>query len=270
MRQIIMTEKSENRNRHRWLVSCKLVVENYIDRWRKDNDFHERLGYLPQEMLRWRPGKQIDNILQEILLGETPKELSVIEEKFAMSHKIRQWVSLSGGETLETQLMRRSFHSAMFLCCCWTRPSNDIDATLTLLEKDHKWDWRLHIKAFISRWEPRHGRGVSCTSSRYIWADLENIAQSCVKASHRRYVEESGLVKFWNLKTAGTGYREKKIRDETKDRRKALRVRTSIKKLDKHRSVRAPKGSKSHTITCNEDLKETVDMTQVPHRKKQS
>lgn len=73
---------------------------------------HERLGYLPQEMLDEDKEKTIYEYFseEEIFWEKTPKELSVIAGKFGMKNDFfysnQTMGSLSGGEKVKTQLMR--------------------------------------------------------------------------------------------------------------------------------------------------------------------
>ena len=86
---------------------------------------HERLGYLPQEMLDEDKEKTIYEYFseEEIFWEKTPKELSVIAGKFGMKNDFfysnQTMGSLSGGEKSQDTTYE-AFSFAMFLCCCWT------------------------------------------------------------------------------------------------------------------------------------------------------
>ena len=78
----------------------------------------------------------------------------------------------------------------MFLCCCWTKPSNDIDiATLTLLEKIIN-DWK-HNCAFLF-----HTMKTLIERTANMVIHIEQIIRktkaryTVAKLPYRRYVEE--------------------------------------------------------------------------------
>lgn len=81
----------------KWIYNPSLV-ENYIEADGERIMGHERLGYLPQEMLDEDKEKTIYEYFseEEIFWEKTPKELSVIAGKFGMkmifSTVTRQWV----------------------------------------------------------------------------------------------------------------------------------------------------------------------------------
>lgn len=136
----------------KWIYNPSLV-ENYIEADGERIMGHERLGYLPQEMLDEDKEKTIYEYFseEEIFWEKTPKELSVIAGKFGMKNDFfysnQTMGSLSGGEKVKTQLMRLFIRDVSVLLL--DEPSNDIDiATLTLLEKIIN-DWK-HIVLFIS------------------------------------------------------------------------------------------------------------------------
>lgn len=129
----------------KWIYNPSLV-ENYIEADGERIMGHERLGYLPQEMLDEDKEKTIYEYFseEEIFWEKTPKELSVIAGKFGMKNDFfysnQTMGSLSGGEKVKTQLMRLFIRDVSVLLL--DEPSNDIDiATLTLLEKIIN-DWK--------------------------------------------------------------------------------------------------------------------------------
>ena len=102
----------------KWIYNPSLV-ENYIEADGERIMGHERLGYLPQEMLDEDKEKTIYEYFseEEIFWEKTPKELSVIAGKFGMKNDFfysnQTMGSLSGGEKVKTQLIR-FFHSRCF------------------------------------------------------------------------------------------------------------------------------------------------------------
>ena len=105
----------------KWIYNPSLV-ENYIEADGERIMGHERLGYLPQEMLDEDKEKTIYEYFseEEIFWEKTPKELSVIAGKFGMKNDFfysnQTMGSLSGGEKVKTQLMRLSSHPFPLSC----------------------------------------------------------------------------------------------------------------------------------------------------------
>lgn len=111
----------------KWIYNPSLV-ENYIEADGERIMGHERLGYLPQEMLDEDKEKTIYEYFseEEIFWEKTPKELSVIAGKFGMKNDFfysnQTMGSLSGGEKVKTQLMRlfiRDVSVLLFQWCGW-------------------------------------------------------------------------------------------------------------------------------------------------------
>ena len=102
----------------KWIYNPSLV-ENYIEADGERIMGHERLGYLPQEMLDEIRKKQYTNIfLKRKYSGrKTPKELSVIAGKFGMKNDFfysnQTMGSLSGGEKSQDTTYE-AFHSRCF------------------------------------------------------------------------------------------------------------------------------------------------------------
>ena len=93
----------------KWIYNPSLV-ENYIEADGERIMGHERLGYLPQEMLDEDKEKTIYEYFseEEIFWEKTPKELSVIAGKFGMKNDFfysnQTMGSLSGGEKVKHNL----------------------------------------------------------------------------------------------------------------------------------------------------------------------
>lgn len=200
----------------KWIYNPSLV-ENYIEADGERIMGHERLGYLPQEMLDEDKEKTIYEYFseEEIFWEKTPKELSVIAGKFGMKNDFfysnQTMGSLSGGEKVKTQLMRLFIRDVSVLLL--DEPSNDIDiATLTLLEKIIN-DWK-HIVLFISHDETLIERTANMVIHIEQIIRKTKARYTVAKLPYRRYVEER-LHKFEIQKQrALSDRREKKIRDE--------------------------------------------------------
>ena len=197
----------------KWIYNPSLV-ENYIEADGERIMGHERLGYLPQEMLDEDKEKTIYEYFseEEIFWEKTPKELSVIAGKFGMKNDFfysnQTMGSLSGGEKVKTQLMRLFIRDVSVLLL--DEPSNDIDiATLTLLEKIIN-DWK-HIVLFISHDETLIERTANMVIHIEQIIRKTKARYTVAKLPYRRYVEER-LHKFEIQKQrALSDRREKKI-----------------------------------------------------------
>ena len=232
---------------------------------------HERLGYLPQEMLDEDKEKTIYEYFseEEIFWEKTPKELSVIAGKFGMKNDFfysnQTMGSLSGGEKVKTQLMRLFIRDVSVLLL--DEPSNDIDiATLTLLEKIIN-DWK-HIVLFISHDETLIERTANMVIHIEQIIRKTKARYTVAKLPYRRYVEER-LHKFEIQKQrALSDRREKKIRDE-----KYQRVMQSVQGALRSCTRQAPSVAKNlkdkmHTVKAMERRfeKEDENMTQMPEQ----
>lgn len=176
----------------KWIYNPSLV-ENYIEADGERIMGHERLGYLPQEMLDEDKEKTIYEYFseEEIFWEKTPKELSVIAGKFGMKidffYSNQTMGSLSGGEKVKTQLMRLFIRDVSVLLL--DEPSNDIDiATLTLLEKIIN-DWK-HIVLFISHDETLIERTANMVIHIEQIIRKTKARYTVAKLPYRRYVEE--------------------------------------------------------------------------------
>ncbi len=176
----------------KWIYNPSLV-ENYIEADGERIMGHERLGYLPQEMLDEDKEKTIYEYFseEEIFWEKTPKELSVIAGKFGMKNDFfysnQTMGSLSGGEKVKTQLMRLFIRDVSVLLL--DEPSNDIDiATLTLLEKIIN-DWK-HIVLFISHDETLIERTANMVIHIEQIIRKTKARYTVAKLPYRRYVEE--------------------------------------------------------------------------------
>lgn len=185
----------------KWIYNPSLV-ENYIEADGERIMGHERLGYLPQEMLDEDKEKTIYEYFseEEIFWEKTPKELSVIAGKFGMKNDFfysnQTMGSLSGGEKVKTQLMRLFIRDVSVLLL--DEPSNDIDiATLTLLEKIIN-DWK-HIVLFISHDETLIERTANMVIHIEQIIRKTKARYTVAKLPYRRYVEER-LHKFEKAK----------------------------------------------------------------------
>ena len=251
----------------KWIYNPSLV-ENYIEADGERIMGHERLGYLPQEMLDEDKEKTIYEYFseEEIFWEKTPKELSVIAGKFGMKNDFfysnQTMGSLSGGEKVKTQLMRLFIRDVSVLLL--DEPSNDIDiATLTLLEKIIN-DWK-HIVLFISHDETLIERTANMVIHIEQIIRKTKARYTVAKLPYRRYVEER-LHKFEIQKQrALSDRREKKIRDE-----KYQRVMQSVQGALRSCTRQAPSVAKNlkdkmHTVKAMERRfeKEDENMTQM-------
>ena len=254
----------------KWIYNPSLV-ENYIEADGERIMGHERLGYLPQEMLDEDKEKTIYEYFseEEIFWEITPKELSVIAGKFGMKNDFfysnQTMGSLSGGEKVKTQLMRLFIRDVSVLLL--DEPSNDIDiATLTLLEKIIN-DWK-HIVLFISHDETLIERTANMVIHIEQIIRKTKARYTVAKLPYRRYVEER-LHKFEIQKQrALSDRREKKIRDE-----KYQRVMQSVQGALRSCTRQAPSVAKNlkdkmHTVKAMERRfeKEDENMTQMPEQ----
>ena len=254
----------------KWIYNPSLV-ENYIEADGERIMGHERLGYLPQEMLDEDKEKTIYEYFseEEIFWEKTPKELSVIAGKFGMKNDFfysnQTMGSLSGGEKVKTQLMRLFIRDVSVLLL--DEPSNDIDiATLTLLEKIIN-DWK-HIVLFISHDETLIERTANMVIHIEQIIRKTKARYTVAKLPYRRYVEER-LHKFEIQKQrALSDRREKKIRDE-----KYQRVMQSVQGALRSCTRQAPSVAKNlkdkmHTVKAMERRfeKEDENMTQMPEQ----
>ena len=254
----------------KWIYNPSLV-ENYIEADGERIMGHERLGYLPQEMLDEDKEKTIYEYFseEEIFWEKTPKELSVIAGKFGMKNDFfysnQTMGSLSGGEKVKTQLMRLFIRDVSVLLL--DEPSNDIDiATLTLLEKIIN-DWK-HIVLFISHDETLIERTANMVIHIEQIIRKTKARYTVAKLPYRRYVEER-LYKFEIQKQrALSDRREKKIRDE-----KYQRVMQSVQGALRSCTRQAPSVAKNlkdkmHTVKAMERRfeKEDENMTQMPEQ----
>ena len=254
----------------KWIYNPSLV-ENYIEADGERIMGHERLGYLPQEMLDEDKEKTIYEYFseEEIFWEKTPKELSVIAGKFGMKNDFfysnQTMGSLSGGEKVKTQLMRLFIRDVSVLLL--DEPSNDIDiATLTLLEKIIN-DWK-HIVLFISHDETLIERTANMVIHIEQIIRKTKARYTVAKLPYRRYVEER-LHKFEIQKQrALSDRREKKIRDE-----KYQRVMQSVPGALRSCTRQAPSVAKNlkdkmHTVKAMERRfeKEDENMTQMPEQ----
>lgn len=254
----------------KWIYNPSLV-ENYIEADGERIMGHERLGYLPQEMLDEDKEKTIYEYFseEEIFWEKTPKELSVIAGKFGMKNDFfysnQTMGSLSGGEKVKTQLMSLFIRDVSVLLL--DEPSNDIDiATLTLLEKIIN-DWK-HIVLFISHDETLIERTANMVIHIEQIIRKTKARYTVAKLPYRRYVEER-LHKFEIQKQrALSDRREKKIRDE-----KYQRVMQSVQGALRSCTRQAPSVAKNlkdkmHTVKAMERRfeKEDENMTQMPEQ----
>ena len=254
----------------KWIYNPSLV-ENYIEADGERIMGHERLGYLPQEMLDEDKEKTIYEYFseEEIFWEKTPKELSVIAGKFGMKNDFfysnQTMGSLSGGEKVKTQLMRLFIRDVSVLLL--DEPSNDIDiATLTLLEKIIN-DWK-HIVLFISHDETLIERTANMVIHIEQIIRKTKARYTVAKLPYRRYVEER-LHKFEIQKQrALSDRREKKSRDE-----KYQRVMQSVQGALRSCTRQAPSVAKNlkdkmHTVKAMERRfeKEDENMTQMPEQ----
>ncbi len=254
----------------KWIYNPSLV-ENYIEADGERIMGHERLGYLPQEMLDEDKEKTIYEYFseEEIFWEKTPKELSVIAGKFGMKNDFfysnQTMGSLSGGEKVKTQLMRLFIRDVSVLLL--DEPSNDIDiATLTLLEKIIN-DWK-HIVLFISHDETLIERTANMVIHIEQIIRKTKARYTVAKLPYRRYVEER-LHKFEIQKQrALSDRREKKIRDE-----KYQRVMQSVQGALRSCTRQAPSVAKNlkdkmHTVKAmgRRFEREDENMTQMPEQ----
>ena len=227
----------------KWIYNPSLV-ENYIEADGERIMGHERLGYLPQEMLDEDKEKTIYEYFseEEIFWEKTPKELSVIAGKFGMKNDFfysnQTMGSLSGGEKVKTQLMRLFIRDVSVLLL--DEPSNDIDiATLTLLEKIIN-DWK-HIVLFISHDETLIERTANMVIHIEQIIRKTKARYTVAKLPYRRYVEER-LHKFEIQKQrALSDRREKKIRDE-KYQRVMQSVQGALRSCTRQRYLQTDEG----------------------------
>ncbi len=246
----------------KWIYNPSLV-ENYIEADGERIMGHERLGYLPQEMLDEDKEKTIYEYFseEEIFWEKTPKELSVIAGKFGMKNDFfysnQTMGSLSGGEKVKTQLMRLFIRDVSVLLL--DEPSNDIDiATLTLLEKIIN-DWK-HIVLFISHDETLIERTANMVIHIEQIIRKTKARYTVAKLPYRRYVEER-LHKFEIQKQrALSDRREKKIRDE-KYQRVMQSVQGALRSCTRPSTVCCQKLKGQNCIRLrqwNEDLKKKM------------
>ena len=141
----------------KWIYNPSLV-ENYIEADGERIMGHERLGYLPQEMLDEDKEKTIYEYFseEEIFWEKTPKELSVIAGKFGMKNDFfysnQTMGSLSGGEKVKTQLMRLFIRDVSVLLL--DEPSNDIDIATKL-------PYRRYVEERLHKFEIQKQRALS-------------------------------------------------------------------------------------------------------------
>lgn len=200
----------------KWIYDPKLV-EDYTESSGSRITGHERLGYLPQELMDADKEKSVYEFFTdtEAFYDQTPKDLAKFAKEFRITndffYREQLMQTLSGGEKIKAQIIRLMMQQPTVLLL--DEPSNDIDIeTLEWLETFiNNWP---HIVLFISHDETL----IEHTANKIIHMEqLRKKTQSRYSISHMSYGQyrEERLNQFEKQRQQAVSDRkDKRIREE--------------------------------------------------------